>query len=206
MTPLSSLSSDQSHLRPRLRGAVLLQLLALLPGILVSGSAAAQSVALEADALAYPLGGYSAALRVSHDNGVSYALGTGRYTLPAFLLKLQDSYDAAHWRATSEAIQVLRVGYRFFGPRQDGPAADVIVLNQLWHLEAERLDAETHFKTISVGVSGGYYFHLGSHFYLYPIASVTFDTIYSGSASVAGHEYEVPPLGLNGSLHAGWEF
>jgi hypothetical protein len=173
---------------------------------LLTATASAQSVAPEADALAYPLGGYSAALRVTHDNGVSYALGTGRYTLPTFLVKTQESYDATHWKATSEAIQVLRVGYRFFGPGEDGPAVDAILLNQLWHLEARRLDADTHFKTIAVGLSGGYYFHVGSHFYLYPTAAVTYDSVYSGSTSVLDQKYEVPPLGLNGSIHVGWEF
>jgi len=170
------------------------------------GPARAQSVGIEADALAYPLGGYSAAVRVTHDNGVSYALGTGRYTLPTFLVKGQSSYEEARWRATSEAIQVLRVGYRFLGPRQDGFGVDAIVLNQLWHLEAERLGADAHFKTIGVGVSGGYYFHIGGHFYLYPTAAVTYDAVYSGTAAVDGHEYDVPPLGLNGSIHVGWEF
>jgi hypothetical protein len=101
---------------------------------------------------------------------------------------------------------VLRVGYRFFGPGEDGPAVDAILLNQLWHLEARRLDADTHFKTIAVGLSGGYYFHVGSHFYLYPTAAVTYDSVYSGSTSVLDQKYEVPPLGLNGSIHVGWEF
>ena len=47
-------------------------------------SAVARSIEIEADALAYPLGGYSAILRVTHESGLSYALGTGRYSLPAF--------------------------------------------------------------------------------------------------------------------------
>jgi hypothetical protein len=169
--------------------------------------ASAQSVALEADALAYPLSGYSAALRVTHDNGFSYALGTGRYTLPTFLVKGQSTYDEAGWKATSEAIQVLRVGYRFLGPKVDGPAVDAIVVNQLWRVEAERLGgADTHFKTIGLGVSGGYYFHIGSHFYLYPTAAVTYNVVYSGGTKVQGREYEVSPIGIAGSLHVGWEF
>jgi hypothetical protein len=166
----------------------------------------AQSVALEADALAYPLGGYSAAIRITQENGFSYALGTGRYTLPSFIVKGQATYDAAGWSATSEAIQVLRVGYRLRGPHQDGPAADVIVLNQLWKLTAERLGASTHFKSLGVGVAGGYYFHIGSHFYLYPNGAVTYERVYSGDPQVSGLDYEVSPLGLTGSVHLGWEY
>lgn len=167
--------------------------------------ARAQSVAIEADALAYPLGGYSAALRVTHGNGFSYALGTGRYSLPTFLVKSQSTYDEAGWEATSESIQVLRIGYRFFGPRVDGPAVDAIVLNQLWHVEAPRLGADTRFKTLGVGVSAGYYFHVRSHFYAYPNAALTYETVYSGSASVEDRTYKVSPIGVNGSIHVGWE-
>lgn len=167
--------------------------------------ASAQSVAIETDALSFPLRGYSAILRVTHDFGLSYAIGTGRYTLPTFIVKGQSEYDAARWTATSEAIQVLRIGYRFFGPRKDGPAVDAILLNQLWRVEAERLGGETHFKTIGVGVSGGYYFHIGPSFYLYPNAAVTYEAVYSGDTRVKGVEYEVSPVGINGSLHVGWE-
>jgi hypothetical protein len=163
------------------------------------------SVAFEADALAYPLGGYSAILRISHESGLSYALGTGRYTLPTFLVKGQATYDEAGWKATSESIQVLRVGYRFSGPRKDGPSLDAIVLNQVWRLEATRLDGNAHMKTIGAGVSAGYWFHIGSHFYLYPNVAVTGNAVYSGETSVKGRAYDVPPVGFNGSLHVGWE-
>jgi hypothetical protein len=90
---------------------------------LLAGEAHAQSAALEADVPAFPLRGYSAALRITHDNGFSYALGTGRYTLPTFLVKGQSSYDL----------------------------------------------------------------------------------VYSGATTVAGQDYEVPPLGIAGSVHVGWE-
>ena len=100
---------------------------------------------------------------------------------------------------------MLRVGYRFLGPRVDGPAVDAIVLNQLWHVEAPRLGADTHFKTLGMGVSAGYYFHIGSHFYAYPNAALTYETVYSGSTSVKGRKYEVSPIGVNGSIHIGWE-
>ena len=108
-------------------------------------------------------------------------------------------------KATSEAIQVVRIGYRFGGPKSDGPALDAIVLNQLWHLEAARLGADTHVKTIGIGVSGGYYVHLGDHFYVYPNAALTYDATYAGDAAVEGRSYEVSPVGFAGSLHAGWE-
>ena len=178
---------------------------ALLATVLASQEASAQSVALETDALAYPLGGYSAILRITHDNGLSYALGTGRYSLPTFLLKGQSTYGEAGWEATSESIQVARVGYRFFGPRKDGPGIDAIVLNQLWRLDAPRLHETTRFKTIGAGISGGYYFHIGRHFYAYPNAALTYNAVYSGSTSVQGRDYSVSPVGVAGSLHLGWE-
>ena len=178
---------------------------ALLTSVLAPKEASAQSVALETDALAYPLSGYSAILRITHDSGLSYALGTGRYSLPTFLVKGQSSYGEAGWEATSESIQVARIGYRFFGPRKDGPGVDAIVLNQLWRLDAPRLHETTHFKTIGVGVSGGYYFHVGRHFYAYPNAALTYDAVYSGRTSVQGRDYSVSPVGIAGSLHLGWE-
>lgn len=184
---------------------ILLTSLTVLLLLLAPVATFAQSIALETDALAYPLSGYSAILRITHEGGFSYALGTGRYTLPTFLVKSQSTYDAAGWQATSEAIQVLRVGYRFFGPRQDGPAVDVIVLNQIWRLEAPRLGGVTHFKTLGAGLSVGYYVHLGKHFYAYPNAALTYDTAYAGRTSVQGRSYDVRPVGFAGSVHLGWE-
>ncbi len=167
--------------------------------------ASAYSVSLESDALALPLRGYSGILRVSHDNGLNYALGTGRYTLPELFVRGQSSDARADWRATAESIQVLRIGYRFFGPRRNGPALDVILINQLWRLQAQRLDDETHFKTLGTGISAGYYLHIGPHFYAYPTASLTYDRKYAGSSTVQGESYEVRPVGFAGSLHLGWE-
>ena len=69
--------------------------------LLLPSPALAQSVAIESDALAYPLSGYSAILRVTHEGGFSYALGTVRYTLPTFLVKSQSAHEAAGWQATS---------------------------------------------------------------------------------------------------------
>ncbi len=120
-------------------------------------------------------------------------------------MKSRSAYDEAGWEATSESIQVLRVGYRFLGPRSDGPSVDAIVLNQLWHVEAPRLGADTHFKTLGAGVSAGYYLHVGSHFYAYPNAAITYETVYSGSSSVKDRTYEVSPIGINGSIRLGWE-
>ena len=57
------------------------------------------------------------------------ALGTGRFEVPGFLLEGQDSFDAAGWKATSESIQVLRVGYRFGQANANGVVLDAIVIN-----------------------------------------------------------------------------
>ena len=70
------------------------------------------------------------------------------------------------------------------------------MLNQLWHLEAARLGADTHMKTIGIGVSGGYYAHLGDHFYVYPNAALTYDATYAGDPAVQGRAYEVSPVGF----------
>jgi len=166
----------------------------------------AQSVAIEADAPAYLLGGYSGIVNLSFDNGLSIALGAGRYNVPGFVVEGQESFDEAGWKATSESIQVLRVGYRFSEPGRNGAAVHAIALNQDWRLEAERLGAETDFRPLGVGVSGGYYLHIGRHFYVYPIASATYNTVYSGDTSVQGMEYEVAAWQINPSVHVGWQF
>lgn len=167
---------------------------------------ASRSIAVEADAAAYALRGYSGILRLSFDNGLNIALGAGRYDVPGFIVERQDSDDEAGWKATSETIQVLRVGYRFGGPMRNGAVVDAIVINQRWKLEAERLGGETRFNPLSVGLSGGYYLHVGRHFYLYPTASFTYNDVYRGSPSVQGRVYEVARFQVNGSLHVGWEW
>lgn len=116
----------------------------------------------------------------------------------------QASYDETGWKATSEAIQVLRVGYRF-RPARGRARGRRDPADELWHLEAPRLGEDTHFKTLGAGVSAGDHFHLGRHFYAYPTAALTYDAVYSGTSSVQGREYEVPPVGVNGSVHLGWE-
>jgi hypothetical protein len=84
-----------------------------------SGNAEGQSIAIEGDAPAYFLSGYSGIANLTLANGISIALGAGRYNVPGFIVEGQDSYDEAGWKATAESIQVLRVGYRFRGPLKD---------------------------------------------------------------------------------------
>lgn len=164
------------------------------------------TLAVEADAISFFIGGYSAILNLSLGNGFQAAFGTGRYDVPAFLLEGDANYDTAEWEATSTSVQVLRVGYRFNGPMTNGPALAAVVLNQNWRLRSEPLGGETRFRPVSVGLSGGYYFHIGRNFYLYPTAAFTYNWVHSGSTSVQGTSYDVAKWGPNGSLHAGWEF
>ena len=165
-----------------------------------------RSLAIEGDAVAYGLSGYSGIVRMSLSNGLNVALGTGRYELPGFIVKEQPHFDEAHWRATSESIQVLRVGYRFGAAMKNGFVLDGIAINQRWKVTAESLSAATKFSTLSTGVSTGYYLHIGKHFYLYPTASFTYTTLYSGENMVQSSEYDIPKWQPNGSLHAGWEW
>lgn len=190
----------------RLTAAAVLTLLAANQAPAQPTPPAERSLAIEADALAYPLGGYSGIFRVSLANGFNVAVGAGRFDVPAFLLEGQDSFDAAGWKATSESIQVLRVGYRFGRANANGLVLDAIVINQKWKLTAERLGASTTFRPLGVGVSSGYYLHLGRHFYVYPTLSLTWNDVYDGSTSVQGLEYKVARVQLNGSVHVGWEW
>ena len=194
------------YLTIRLAAAAALTLLTVLPAPAQPPSSAERSFAIEADALAYPLGGYSGIFRVSLANGFNIALGAGRFDVPEFLLEGQDSFDAAGWKATSESIQVLRVGYRFGRANANGLVLDAIVINQQWKLTAEKLNASTSFRPLGVGVSSGYYLHLGRHFYVYPTASLTWNRVYDGSTSVQGLDYEVARVQFNGSVHVGWEW
>jgi hypothetical protein len=57
-----------------------------------------RSVALEADALAYAVNGYSGVLRVSLANGLSIAPGAGRYEGPGFIVKGQTNSEVAEWK------------------------------------------------------------------------------------------------------------
>jgi hypothetical protein len=165
--------------------------------------AMAQAFSIEAPA--YFLNGFSGIANITRANGISIALGAGRYNVPGFVVESQDSFEEAGWKATSESIQVLRVGYRFRGPLNNGPAVHAIVLNQNGLLEAEELGEETHFRPLSVGISGGYFFHIGRHFYIYPTSAVTYNTVYSGETSVQSSSYEVARWQVNPSVHIGWE-
>ena len=186
-----------------------------LISMFTAGAAAAQdtaeerprvSMAVEADAIAYGLPGYSGILSVSFANGFQVAFGTGRYEVPSFLLKGDENYDAVQWKATSTSVQVLRATYRFRGPMKSGPALGAVVLNQHWRLRANRLSGETTFRPLSVGLTGGYYIHVGKHFYVYPTAAFTYNTVVSGDTTLGGHSYTVEKFAPNGSVHVGWEW
>ncbi len=164
------------------------------------------SIAVESDALSFALPGYSGIANLSLRNGLQVAFGSGRYGVPSFLLKGDANYDRAQWKATSTSVQVLRVGYRFNGPMKNGPALGAIVLNQNWRLRSENLGGETRFRPLSVGVTGGYYFHIGKHFYIYPTAAFTRNMVVSGETSVRGTNYHVAKFSPNASLHVGWEW
>jgi len=168
-------------------------------------TAPAASLAVEADVLAYGLSGYSGIFSVTLPSKLQVAFGVGRYGVPSFLVSGDANYDQAQWEATVTSIQVARATYRFRGAMKSGPALGAIMLNQNWRLRSEPLAGETRFRTLSVGVTGGYYIHLGSHFYLYPTAAFTYNGV-SGSTSIKGTSYEVERFSPNASLHAGWEW
>ena len=163
------------------------------------------SVAAEADVLAYGISGYSGIFSVTLPSQLQVAFGAGRYNVPSFLLSGDANYDRAKWDATVTSIQVVRATYRFRGAMKSGPALGAVMLNQNWRLRSEPLAGETRFRTLSVGVTGGYYIHLGRHFYLYPTAAFTYNGV-SGSTSINGASYEVERFSPNASLHAGWEW
>lgn len=165
-----------------------------------------RSIAIEADAIAYGISGYSGILSMSLRNGLQFAIGTGRYELPGFLLEGDSNYDAAQWKSTSTSVQVFRMTYRFRGAMKSGPAAGVVALNQHFRLSSQPLDGETDYRTLSVGLTAGYYIHFGKHFYVYPTVAFTGNTVYSGSTKVKDTPYTVEKFGPNGSVHVGWEW
>ncbi len=182
-----------------------------LAGLLcLAASAFAQtptaSIAAEADAIAYGLPGYSGIVSVTLPSKLHFAFGAGRYEVPGLLLKGDERYDVAAWKATATSIQVARVTYRFNGAMRNGPAVGAIVLNQRWKLRSDVLGGETTFRPLSVGVTAGYYVHVGKHFYVYPTAAFTYNRVISGSTSVQGTSYHVDRLTPNGSVHVGWEW
>ncbi len=57
-----------------------------------------------------------------------------------------------------------------------------------------------------MGISGGYYLKIGSHFYIYPTVAFTNNWVSSGEKSIGGVNYDVEPWAPNGSVHVGWEW
>ena len=171
----------------------------------VAQEAARTTVALEADALSFFVGGYSGIVNVSFANKLHIAVGTGRYDVPSFLLEADANYESAKWKATSTSVQVLRVGYRFRGPGSNGPVVGAIAMSQSWRLRSEATGGETRFRPLNVGLTTGYYQHIGRHFYVYPTFAFTRNRVTSGTTTVDGMAYTVERWGPNGSLHAGWE-
>ncbi len=161
------------------------------------------SIAIEADAIAYGLPGYSGILSLSFPNGFQVALGTGRYEVPSLLLRGDDNYDAVEWKTTATSVQVLRMTYRVNGPMKNGLAVGAVLLNQHWRLRSDKLAGETTFRPLSVGLTAGYYAHIGKHFYVYPTAAFTYYTVYSGETTLQGASYHVAKFAPNGSLHVG---
>ncbi|MSV29374.1 MAG: hypothetical protein EXQ52_11640 [Bryobacterales bacterium] len=164
------------------------------------------SFALEADALAYGLKGYSGIVNVTLPNGLQFAFGEGRYDVPGFLVNGDKNYDQAKWNATVTGVQVFRTTYRFKGPMKSGPAVGGILLNQSWRLRSDAFAGETKFRELSGGITGGYYWHLTKHFYVYPTAAYTYNTVTSGQTSLGGLDFHRPKFSFNGSVHIGWAF
>jgi len=164
------------------------------------------SFAVETDALAYALKGYSGIANVTLRNGLQFAFGEGQYDLPGFLLEGDKNYDRAQWKATVTGAQVLRTTYRFKGPLKSGPALGVILLNQSWRLRSATLAGESKFREVSSGLTGGYYWHVTKHFYVYPTAAYTYNSVTSGQPSLGGVDFHRPKTGLNATLHVGWAF
>jgi hypothetical protein len=164
------------------------------------------SIAIESDVLAYGLAGYSGLVNVSLASGLQIAAGVGRYDVPAFLLEGDANDGAAHWTATATSVQVVRATYRFRKPMRSGPAVGAVLLNQRWRLASVPLGGTATFRPMSVGITGGYYLHLGRHLYAYPTAAFTYTSVRSGTPAIRGTAYTVDRFGPNASLHVGWEW
>lgn len=164
------------------------------------------SIAAETDILSYFIGGYSGIVNVSLRNGLQFAAGTGRYDLPTFLVEGEAHYDEAKWEATATSVQVARVTYRFHGPMRNGPALGVVVLSQNWRVKSAPLAGETTFRPLNIGITGGWYQHIGEHFYVYPTVAFTRNRVTSGEPSLNGTPFDVEEWAPNASLHVGWEW
>jgi hypothetical protein len=176
------------------------------PSLAQSESVSGGSIAAESDIISFALPGYSGIVNVTLPNKLQMAVGFGRYTVPSFLLEGDANYDAAQWRATVTSLQVARATYRFRGAMHSGPAVGVVVLNQNYRLRAENIEGQTRFRTLSVGITAGYYARIGRHFYVYPTAALTHNQVQSGSSTLNGTAYKVERFSPNVSLHAGWEW
>jgi hypothetical protein len=165
----------------------------------------AASIAVESDILSFFISGYSGIVNLSLGNGFQTAFGVGRYDVPSFLVEGDANFDAAQWTATVPSVQVFRATYRFRGPMKNGPALGLVVLNQNWRLRSAPLGGETKFRTLSLGPTGGYYIHVGKHFYVYPTAAYTYNKAF-GETSIRGVNYHVERFAPNASLHVGWEW
>ncbi len=163
------------------------------------------SLAAESDVLSLGISGYSGIFSVTLPSKLQVAFGVGRYDVPSFLVSGDANYDTAQWEAAVTSLQVARATYRFRGAMKSGPAVGAVMLNQNWQLRSAPLGGETRFRTLSVGVTGGYYIHIGPHFYLYPTAAYTFNSV-SGTSAINGTHYDVERYSPNASLHAGWEW
>lgn len=191
-----------------LKSTALLLSLLVVPSAHAEGEASDRhaSIAAETDILSFFIGGYSAMVNVSFPNKLQLAFGVGSYDVPSFLLEGDEHFDTAKWEAECTAVQVLRATYRFKGPMKSGPALGVVAIHQDWKLTSAPLAGETTFRPFGVGLTGGYYFHIGDHFYVYPTAAFTYNKVLSGSTSIDGTSYEVEQFGPNASLHIGWEW
>ena len=167
----------------------------------------AGSLSVEGDALAYALNGYSAILRKNFDNGLDIALGGGRFDMPKFVLESEQSnYSAQKWEAKCKSIIVFRIGYRWSQAYEDGFSTHLIAMNQNWNVKSGTQNSQTDFTTLNIGLSAGYTYHIGHNFYLYPTAAYTLNSVSEGKTQVGGVKYDVKTSGINGSLHAGFEF
>lgn len=171
------------------------------------GEAKAGSVAVEADALAYALKGHSFILRKTFDSGFDVALGTGKFTLPDFFIDMtQDNHDEMKWKARNDSIHVLRAGYRFSKPNEDGFSAHLIAMKQKWSITSDALHENSDFTVMSYGASVGYTYHIGKHFYLYPTIAYVGNSVTNGSNKIQGEKFNVPDSDFAESLHVGYEF
>lgn len=162
------------------------------------------SIAVESDILSFFISGYSAMVNVSLPNKLQVAFGIGNYDVPSFLVEGDAKFDTAKWTGRVTSVQVFRATYRFRGPMRSGPAVGGVLLNQNWRLESAPLNGQTTFRELSAGVTGGYYIHIGKHFYIYPTAAYTYNKVYSGETSIKGTTYTVEKFSPNASVHVGW--